>query len=264
MVGLGLRVGLGRSGAIGVASGFDADAAAWFAVVEAAGSVFADGAKNAYNNFFVSEKANGNLTAFNNGMLLAFAGFDGLAGCFVPIRARGGAVPINVGFVAGQKSTTGLQGNNSAYIDCGIGYSAEQLNNHCIGFSGNSGTLDFGGIIGTPNAEGSVLMVRFFSSASLYITSGGNETFQAPSFSKGLAMLNRIDSSSYTYRNNDSLATYSSPISTIPTGNINIFRAGGFQADPFLQLAFWGAALPNAAGWDTAIKTLTNALGVTP
>ena len=104
----------------GAPSDFDPDATAWFEAVEAAGSVFAPGAKAAYNKFFETTKADGNLAPFGDGLLLAFAGFTGLDGCFVPLKSRPDLVVQNAGFVSGHKSTNFLTGNGSASIGTGI------------------------------------------------------------------------------------------------------------------------------------------------
>jgi len=249
-----------RSGAIGVSAAFDPDAAAWFASVEAAGSVFAEGAKEAYNDFFISEKANGNLDAFNNGMLLAFTGFTRLAGCFEPMRSRGGAKPTNLGFVSGQKSVDELQGNGLAFINCGIGFLPEQADNHCMFFSGDIGTINFGAIIGPVNSAGTVFFIRNTSPTQVLLASGGGSTVQAPVFAEGTAILNRTSTTDYSYTNNGSTTNYSAAIGTIETGNISIFSGVIGASDCTLRFAGWGGALTDPEGFEVALNTLKAAL----
>jgi hypothetical protein len=256
-----------------VSLSIDPDSAAWFARVEAAGSTFVSGAKVAYNNFFVSEKANGNLAAFDNGMLLSFAGFSGLGGSFVPIRSRGGALPTNVGFVAGQKSPNALQGNGSAYINCGIGALSGQLNNHCMGSYGTTGSASvasgFGMHIGARNSSGGDFVLELFRNNNAANTVGvrsSSDTFVSVSFTGGICFVNRSTSSAFTIYHQASTTNSSIVSSAISLSNIGIFSAAGTASslisDRQCHLAFWGDALPNPTAFRTACNTLMTELGV--
>jgi hypothetical protein len=248
--------------------GFDPDAAAWFAAVESAGSTFNAGAKTAYNDFFVSQKTNGNLTAFDNGMLLAFAGFTGLNGCFVPLKSRGGALPTNVGFVSGNKAADGLQGNGSAYINCEIGFLSGQQNNHCAGVWGNTlHSISAAGIDvasgSSAASNGSVQIAEALGTGNVSFRSSLN-TVATRSRATGLRLVNRIASNEYQVLHSDIAETISGTSQTIQLNNVWFFnRDGGTPTDRRLQLAFWGDALPNPTAFLTASNTLMTALGVT-
>ena len=134
---------------------FDPDAAAWFAAVEGAGSVFVPGAKAAYNKFFETTKADGNLAAFGDGLLLAFAGFTGLGGCFVPLKSRSNVIVKNDGFVPGHKSVNFLTGNGSASIGTGIS-NGDLFNENAgclVAFIGTLGSSN-GTLLGSGSAGG--------------------------------------------------------------------------------------------------------------
>ena len=262
-LGLGLRLGLGRAGVLGPA--LDPDAADWFAAVESAGSVFAAGAKTAYDKFIKQLKSDNNFAAFNNGMLLSFAGFTGLPGCFIPIASRGGVLPINVGFVVGQKTPNGLQGNGSAYIDCGIGYLPAQQNNHSIGVFGAApiptGNLaDIGNVLALTGAT--VIICRTVNDkvrmASSSITFN-DELVRAA----GLRLINRLASNEFLYLGAETDTVFSTDSDSIRTTNISVFARGDSgQTTRLLRMGFWGDALPNPVAFRTACNELMTELGV--
>jgi hypothetical protein len=265
-LGLGLSLGRGSATAIGVA--YAPAALAWFTAVETAGSTFAAGAKDAYNDFFISETANGNLATFDNGMLLAFAGFTGLNGCFVPLKSRGGSLPTNVGFVSGNKVEDGLQGNASAYINCGIGFLSGQQNNHCAGVWGNTlHTISTPGIdIATGTSvtiNGSVQMAEAPGTGNFSFCSSMN-TVTTPYRATVLRIVNRTDSNEYQVFHSGIAETISGTSQTIQLNNVWLFnRDGGTPTNRRLQLAGFGDALPDPTAFRTATNTLMTELGVT-
>lgn len=88
---------------------YDADAQAWFAAVEAAGSSITDPNKAAVSAFVAGCKADGIWSAIKACCLLCAA--DTLTGALVPLV---GAAPTNNGFVSGDYSrTTGLKANGT-------------------------------------------------------------------------------------------------------------------------------------------------------
>jgi hypothetical protein len=248
--------------------GFDPDAAAWFTAVEAAGSTFNAGAKTAYNDFFISEKANGNLAAFENGMLLAFAGFTGLNGCFVPLKSRGGALPTNTGFVSGNKVSDGLQGNGSAYINCVIGFLSGQRDNCTFGVWGNtlaeslSAAADFGNSAGGPT--GSIQLVeRADVNNDVFVRASTSSLSTGLTRQSGGRFVVRNSSSEYQYFFNAGSTSIAVMSQELILAAATIFaRAAASVTNRRLQLAFFGDALPDPAAFRTATNTLMTALGV--
>ncbi|MBE9157896.1 hypothetical protein IQ265_13830 [Nodosilinea sp. LEGE 06152] len=245
---------------------YDADALTWFTAVEAAGSVFASGAKAAYNKFVVQLKADSNLAPFSNGMLLAFAGFSGLGGCFVPLCSRGGALPTNIGFVSGQKSVNGLQGNGSAYIGFNIGFLAGQQNNHSVGFScGALHTNSLSIQIGNSAAGSTSGAVEIFDSASIQRVVRSSSSGAASNIPKNLGFfaVNRSASNAYTHYSSSGSTVVTNTSSTILTTNMSAF-AGASGAGPSNarnQLVFWGDSIPDPIAFRTAVTTLLSELG---
>ncbi|MBD2107423.1 hypothetical protein [Nodosilinea sp. FACHB-13] len=254
-------------------SGFDPDAEAWFAQVEAAGSVFADGAKAAYSKFFIQLKSDGNFAPFSNGMLLAFAGFSGLGGCFRPIISRGNGLPTNVGFVAGQKVASGLQGNGSAYINCGLGFLAGQQNNQSA-FVWHSDVYAAPGVyIGTGFGDaGSTQLgdnTLLANGPFFRCSSSGAISIGGPRTEFDLALCQRTQGSEFFYIAG-SRSGNAAVVSQVPLLlDVLMFtrNSSGSPTDITnrrLSLGGFGDALPNPGAFRTACNTLMTDLGVTP
>ena len=262
-LGLGLRLGLGGAGVLGPA--LDPDAAAWFAAVEAAGSVYASGAKTAYDKFIKQLKSDNNFAAFNNGMLLSFAGFTGLPGCFIPITSRGGVLPINVGFVAGHKTPNGLQGNGSAYIDCGIGYLSAQQNNQSAGVfgAGPNTTSNLADIGNAFVITGATAIICRNSDDRVRVASSSTAFSDVVARVAGFRLLNRLASNEYRYLGAETNTVFSTASDGIVTTNMTVFARGGSGATTrILRMSFWGDALPNPIAFRTACNELMTELGV--
>lgn len=101
---------LQRMALLGAGSIFDPDAAVYIAAVEAAdGQALETGVRNAYNNFFIACKTDGNLNLIKAACILA--GARTLAGALVPLV---GTAPTNINFVtADYNRKTGLAGNGT-------------------------------------------------------------------------------------------------------------------------------------------------------
>ena len=275
-LGLGLRLGLRGVRVLGAAGPiYDPDAASWFAAVKASGSVFVPGAEDAYNKFFVQAKADGNLAPFGNGLLLAFAGFTGLGGCFVPLKSRPNVVVLNDGFVSGHKSTNFLTGNGTASIGTGI------LNGDL--FNQNTGCLvAFIGAIGSP--AGILLGSGAFSTSSSVLGGGAVAISSVSEFSirsgssvlthtinpNTLALLqNRAGG--HTVLTNGAIKTDDYGKSNA-NGNYIRFFSGADLSAPYgtvfntascsAGLMGCGSSLPNPSAFDAAVSTLMTDLGV--
>ena len=270
MPSLGLSLGLGGVRVLGAAGGptYDPDALAWFEAVEGAGSVFATGAKDAYNNFFVSQKANGNLEAFNNGMMLFYVGFTGLNGCFVPVRSRGGTLPTNVSFVSGQKFSDGLQGGGTARIDTNLGFLSGQQNSHCLGSfvtgieTGASGVRPDMGNGAYFVSGGSAIGVDLSVSVVRYWSSAGN-TVLTIAANTGARFLNRTSSANFSYFSRTTSELQARDSETIRTANLLFYSTPGqIPSSSRYAAQFFGDALPDPEAFRTALNTLMTALGV--
>lgn len=269
MPGLGLGLSLSNSRGALAAPGpvYDFNAADWFIRVETAGSTFAAGAKNAYNTFITQLKADNNFNAFNNGMILFFAGFTGLGGCFIPLASRSLVLPTNVGFVAGQKSVNALQGNAVAYANSNLPLLASQQNNHCFGFYNStihSNTTSV--LIGNSDTGGAAGSAEIFDNTAIQrvIRSSATQATTSVARSTGIFFVNRVAASQYTYYS--AAATQLVGTNTTPplANNMHFFSAngGGAASNAAHQAIFFGDALPAPAAFRTALNTLMTTLGV--
>ena len=113
-------------GSTEVWSGYDADAAAYFAAIVAAGSSISAANKAAVDAFVKGCKADGIWTAIKASCLLA--GPDDLTGALVPLV---GTAPTNFNFVSGDYNrTTGLVGDGSTkYLNSNRNNNADPQNN---------------------------------------------------------------------------------------------------------------------------------------
>jgi hypothetical protein len=241
----------------------DPDAQAWFTAMESAGATFASGAKDAYNAFFVSEAANGNLAKFNNGMLLAYAGFTGLNGCFVPLRSRGGQLPINVGFVAGQHNSTGLQGNTSSTIDCVISFLPGQLDNHSVVSYGSTLQTTTDGTDVNAEGGGKIQIGEQVAGGAYLRSSTASVGALGLTKSTGYRGFVRTVGASLTYYTSSSSSTVTLSSDAASTTPVLLFgRPTGLKSNRKMQLLGWGDALPDPASFRAATNTLMAALGI--
>lgn len=113
-------------GVLAKRSSVDADAAAYFSRITAAGSSITAANQSAVNAFIVGCKADGIWTAIKSSCLLA--GPDDLTGALVPLV---GTAPTNVNFVSGDYSrTTGLKGNGvTKHLNSNRNNNADPQNN---------------------------------------------------------------------------------------------------------------------------------------
>jgi hypothetical protein len=200
-------------------------------------------------------------------MLLAYAGFTGLAGCFVPIKSRAAALPTNVGFVAGQHSFNGLQGNGSATINCGIGFTAGQQDNHVAGTCGNAGTLGRGGHFSNRSAtsDGITEIYRSVLVVTEVIVRSSGLSASVDPFSPGTCLINRTGSNTAAFINNSTVIAHNLASEGPRTTNMQFFILNSTNiSDRRAQMGFFGDALPNPSAFSSAVGTLMAALGVTP
>ena len=270
-LGLGLRLGLGGAGVLGPI--YDPDAAAWFAAVKASGSVFVPGAEDAYNKFFETTKADGNLAPFDDGLLLAFSGFTGLGGCFVPIKARTNLVVQNAGFVSGHKSTNFLTGNGTASIGTGIqnGDLFDGNTGCLVAFIGALGSLT-GILLGSGGMSTSTLgggAVAISSTSEFSIRSGNDQLTHTINPNTLAVLQNRANG--HTVLTNGTIKTDDYGKSNA-NGNYIRFFSGADLSAPYgtvfntascsAGLMGCGSSLPNPSAFDAAVSTLMTDLGV--
>ena len=273
-LGLGLRLGLGGAGVLGAAAPvYDPDAAAWFAAVKASGSVFVPGAEDAYNKFFETTKADGNLAPFDDGLLLAFSGFTGLGGCFVPIKARTNLVVQNAGFVSGHKSTNFLTGNGTASIGTGIqnGDLFDGNTGCLVAFIGALGSLT-GILLGSGGMSTSTLgggAVAISSTSEFSIRSGNVELTHTINPNTLAVLQNRANG--HTVLTNGTIKT-DDYTKSAPNGNYIRFFAGANNVGSYgdfrdasscsAGLMGCGSNLPNLSAFNAAVTELMTDLEV--
>lgn len=267
MPGLGLGIGLSNAHRAAPGPVYDLTASDWFARVEAAGSVFATGAKAAYNTFISQLKTDGNFTPFSNGMFLAFAGFTGLPGCFVPITSRGNALPTNVGFVSGQKSVNALQGNSAAYIGTGLQLLSGQQNNHNLGFYASAiHTNTTSVLIGNSDTGGSAGSAEIFDNVTIQRTVRASSSLSGGAIARstGTFFANRTAAAQFIYYSASTNATVTAVSSTPRANNMNFMAAsdGGAASNATHQAMYFGDALPAPVAFRTALNNLMISLGV--
>jgi hypothetical protein len=247
------------------ASDPDPDALAYFAAVEAAdGQALESGVRDAINAFIVGCKADpspnagvSNFQAIEASCLLM--GARTLAGSLVPLK---GAAPTNVGFIASQYSrTTGLVGNQSAYLNSNRNNNADpQDNNHNALYISSIGTgvalMGAGVIDAGTNSFLTSRVVRNRSATGFTVAS-----LDAPSF----LGTSRNSSAAFSAKGSGSVETASLASQTPVAQDLFIFSrqtvAGVPNQTTASRICYYsiGRAVDLAA-LDTRITTLINAI----
>jgi len=137
------------------AAAYDSDAQSYITAVEAAdGQALEVGVRDAYNDFFVGCKADGNFNALKSSCIMA--GARTLAGALVPLV---GTAPTSFNFVAGDYDRgTGLKGDGSTkYLDSNRADNADPQNDahafvHVITVDTRFNTTSAGAYIGSSSA----------------------------------------------------------------------------------------------------------------
>jgi len=203
---------------------YDADAASYFAAVEAVSTISAT-AKNAANAYIVGLKAASLWTLIHQ--LYLYAGPNTLAGALV--KAKGSGTRVHNGFVSGDFSPTlGLQSSGTKYVNNGFLANSLAANSHSI-FVHSSGGLV---ISGTPailsgvysGAEQSLLCldsyVNYLSVVGRAFRSGTYSYASIPLFNSALTTFGSVmgsrtaNNSSSVYQNGIIKANNSATVTT--------------------------------------------------
>jgi hypothetical protein len=245
--------------------GLDVDASAYIAAVEAAdGQPLEPGVKTAIEAFIVGCKSDpspnagvSNFQAIEASCLLM--GARTLAGSLVPLK---GAAPTNVGFIESQYSrTTGLEGNQSAYLNSNRNNNADpQDDNHNAVYisSIGTGTALMGAGIADAGANFLITsrLVRNRSASGFTVAS-----LVAPSF----LGTSRNSSAAFSAKGSGSVQTASLESQTPVAQNLFIFSrqtaAGVPNQTTSSRICYYsiGRAVDLAA-LDARITTLINAI----
>jgi hypothetical protein len=253
-------------GLVGVASGgYDSDAAAYIAAVEAADTQGLETAvKDAINTFVLGCKADGTWNAIKASCILA--GARTLSGALVPLV---GTAPTNVNFVSGDYNRkTGLVGNGSTkYLNSNRQNAADSQNNKHIsvyvstahsvtGYPAyiGGGTQGYNGLL-TESSSGKFIVYISSETSGIQVTSQGSTAgFKGASRSNATTVSVRTGSST----------TSGSQASSAPTGTntIAVFadNYGSVANYSNARLAFFsiGESL-DLALLDARVTTLINA-----
>jgi hypothetical protein len=240
----------------GGGGGFDADATAYIAAVEAAdGAALEAGVKTAINTFVVGCKADGIWTALKASCILA--GARTLSGALVPLA---GTAPTNNNFVSGDYDRkTGLVGDGtSKYLNSNRNNNADPQNSKHLATYVSTATTStqFGGNIGF--LGGPAYIGRNSGLAQLFCNGNGN-TFGS-STGTGFQGISRSSGSEYLYRlPGGQIGSIISASQTPGSGNIEVF-SGGSSLFANARLAFYsiGEAL-DLALLDARVTTLISA-----
>ena len=259
--------------------GFDADAAAYITAVEAADSQTLEiGVKIAIDTFVVGCKADGIWTAIKASCILA--GARTLSGALVPLA---GTAPTNFNFVSGDYNRkTGLVGNGSTkYLNSNRANNADPESNVHIGYYATTavanGTTAY--LIGSSSASTN----NGLHIASTSWTNPNSHIFRCRQDSSnygivanqqvGFAALNRVNASSYTFRNGGATTALSGtapPANATAAGTttfshyvFGMNEADSLQLPTAARLAFYsiGESL-DLALLDARVSALITAFGV--
>lgn len=243
------------------AGGFDPDAAAYIAAVQAVSSM-SYGNQLAVNAFFVGCKADGIWTAIKASCILAAA--DTLTGALVPLV---GTAPTNNGFVSGDYSRIlGLLGNGvDKYLNTNRANNADPQNsNHNAAWITATGATTAARIMGGNSAtyvSGDNVLV--WSNSQFFLRNRmitGVPSLGAPA--TGLAGTSRSTSPSVSYLCGASSGTASSISQTPSASNVLLFAGGtGSTAPSNARISFYsiGEAI-NLALLDARLAKLMAAL----
>jgi hypothetical protein len=216
-------------------TGYDADAANYFARIVAAGSTITDTNKAAVNAFVTGCKADGIWSAIKASCLLA--GPDTLAGALVPLV---GPAPTNFNFVTGDYNrVTGLVGDGSTkYLDSNRNNNADPQNSQHLSSYQTFAATTSGvthSLLGSEDAgTNGTSQLAFVSAGSSSIfgrsRNGGLLTHPtANQGNNGLFGLSRATANNYTLRGGASSVVLSQASQTPSTGSITVFARGGVQ-----------------------------------
>ena len=242
-----LRAGLRQSlktslktGLVGATGGgFDADATAYIAAVEAAdGAALEAGVKTAINDFVVGCKADGIWTALKASCILA--GARTLSGALVPLA---GTAPTNNNFVSGDYNRkTGLVGDASTkYLNSNRNSNTDPQDNRHVAVYSSVSSTNVSYYLGAGQIQnGSTVITRIPAGNSL-MRLASNSTVGGTTLVNGLNAISRADNSNILVRNNGTTISYSNASATPVSANFFVFGAndGGLVASTDARLAFY-------------------------
>jgi hypothetical protein len=243
---------------------YDADAATYFAAVEAAdGQSLESVVKIAINDFIVGCKADGTWSALKASCILA--GARTLAGALVPLV---GTAPTNFNFVsADYNRKTGLVGNAaSKYLNTQRSDSADPQNSHHLAVYASaiaSGNQSYCGLYGDGNGS---LVQRDSNKHYAYSRSSGPAPSGASASNLNTGLLGGVRTSSTSLAARFGGTNYTEANSSTATKARNVYIFGrndssGFVDATSARLAFYsiGEAI-DLALLDTRLTTLMSAL----
>jgi hypothetical protein len=242
-----LRAGLRQSlktslktGLVGATGGgFDADATAYIAAVEAAdGAALEDSVKIAINAFVVGCKADGTWNAIKASCILA--GARTLSGALIPLA---GTAPTNFNFVTGDYNRkTGLVGDGtSKYLVPNRDRNADPQNNAHAAVYINKAQSNNNLVVYLARQSSYVELTANNSTAYTGINSGGFVSTSISGKPTGIFGVTRANGSNETRRVNQISSTYASTSSAPSAGSPDIYRLPGTPPNYYInaRLAFY-------------------------
>ena len=207
-----------------VGSAFDADAAAFFARVTAAGGTLTATEQTAVNTLVVQMKADGIWTKMKAIYPMVGGGqANPAAACAQNLKSASFTGTFSRGITF---ANTGVKGNGtSSYMDTGINLSIdlEQNNSHACVYSrsNNQGPFASFGVTTSGNFNSLALSI-YLAGAAYYnmFSNGGLNTFSSTS-ALGMRILNRINSTTVNYFTN--LSKQTRTITSTTGENLNIW-----------------------------------------
>jgi len=250
------------------AAAYDSDAQSYITAVEAAdGQALEVGVRDAYNDFFVGCKADGNFNALKSSCIMA--GARTLAGALVPLV---GTAPTSFNFVAGDYDRgTGLKGDGSTkYLDSNRADNADPQNDahafvHVITVDTRFNTTSAGAYIGSSSAgSASRRNIAPYNGNLFFANRSGVASSGAGNLTGGMGT-SRSSSTGYDILKDNTLTTRT--VSSVSPGSQTIFIFannvnGTVQSRSDARLAFYsiGESL-DLALLDARVTALVNAIG---
>ena len=238
--------------------GFDPDALAYIAAVEAAdGQSLESGTRLAINTFINGCKTDGIWDAIKASCILA--GARTLSGALVPLR---GTAPTNFNFVSGDYNRkTGLSGNSSTkYLNSNRNNNADPQNSKHLSVF-RSTQIQQAGLIGNnTTTNGSSWLYDGTAADTIRLNNNPSVSLPFTAFpSTGFIGASRSNSSQISYRFSGTTATASSASQTPLNENITVFRGVNQYTGSRMTFYSIGEHLDLAA-LDSRISTLMSDL----
>ena len=209
MIGIGIGIGF----MAGIASGYDVDAAAFFARVTAAGGSLTTTEKNATNTLVVQMKADGIWTA-----MLAIYPMVGAsaAACAQNLKSASFTGTFSSGWTF---ASTGVTGDGtSTYFDTGLnGLTNLSLNNTHLSFYSRTNNIQAGVDMGTMNTT-----IQYYSGTLYYRVNSTTYNNLGTQSSSGMSIASRLTGTTEKFYKNASLLSTNSTNSTT-INNLNLY-----------------------------------------